>query len=321
MLRSPSSAGSSSSRRTSRGTSSGDRAATDGETSVPRCYRRRRSCRRSRRTLVARRRRPLGLSPLARLRRRGTRRSRRRSAVGPPGESCTARVVIAGAAGEPEVVVELARVRLNCAGRARARSPRRGRGSRRPGACGCATGRARARSGRARTPRADRSARSGRRRTRGRPERHARQLGDASSGCATWCSVRREHARSNEKSSNGSAVASPSTNVTFAGASRRARSSSSGTRSTPTTSPTSGASASASVPAPVPESSARSSPAAATEPAQLLAHRSTCSRRVRRRARRWPRSVRVRRRRSAQPSTTVRRARRGSDSMPARARS
>src|SRR2546423_1667758 len=50
----------------------------------------------------------------------------------------------------------------------------------------------------------------------------------AYSGCAMWCSVRREHARSKEPASNERLVASPSTKVTFAGAPRRARSSSSG---------------------------------------------------------------------------------------------
>ena len=76
-----------------------------------------------------------------------------------------------------------------------------------------------ARIGRARTPPADRPARSGRRRRRGRPALVTRaSSASASSGRSTWWSVRREHARSNETLSNGSAVASPSTNVAFAGA-------------------------------------------------------------------------------------------------------
>src|ERR671935_81540 len=89
----------------------------------------------------------------------------------------------------------------------------------------------------------------------------------ASSGRAMWCSVRSAPARSNDAYSNGSFVASPSTNETFGNRSARARacSSSSGTRSTPTTSRTCGASANASAPEPVPESSARSSPLGATK--------------------------------------------------------
>src|SRR5919201_2828946 len=89
----------------------------------------------------------------------------------------------------------------------------------------------------------------------------------ASSGRAMWCSVRSAPSRSNDAYSNGSFVASPSTNETFGNRSARARacSSSSGTRSTPTTSRTCGASANASAPEPVPESSARSSPLGATK--------------------------------------------------------
>src|SRR5689334_7491676 len=96
------------------------------------------------------------------------------------------------------------------------------------------------------------------------------------SGCATWCSVRRVKTRSNEPSSKGRLVASPSTNETFAGACARACSSKAGTMSSPTTSRTSGASASARVPAPVPTSSARSSPSGATNERSCSRTVSTC---------------------------------------------
>src|SRR5919204_433462 len=104
----------------------------------------------------------------------------------------------------------------------------------------------------------------------------------ASSGRAMWCSVRSAPARSNDAYSNGSFVASPSTNETFGNRSARARacSSSSGTRSTPTTSRTCGASANASAPEPVPESSARSFPESGTKRTMSFsseAARASCS--------------------------------------------
>src|SRR5512132_542850 len=97
-----------------------------------------------------------------------------------------------------------------------------------------------------------------------RPPRRVTRVSSAtaSSGRAMWCKERRVPAKSNEESSNGSFVASPSTNSTLSKPAARCRpcSSSSGTRSTATTSRTCGASANASAPAPAALSSARSSP-------------------------------------------------------------
>ena len=79
------------------------------------------------------------------------------------------------------------------------------------------------------------------------------------------CDAASSHSRRDRtiRSSTSSAVASPSTKLTFGNAPPRslASASSSGERSTPTTSRTYGASANARAPVPVPESSARSSPA------------------------------------------------------------
>src|SRR5262245_37251699 len=97
-----------------------------------------------------------------------------------------------------------------------------------------------------------------------RPPRRVTRVSSAtaSSGRAMWCGERSVPAKSNEESSNGSFVASPSRNSTFSkpAARRRPSSSSSGTRSTATTSRTCGASANARAPAPAALSSARSSP-------------------------------------------------------------
>src|SRR4051795_7058727 len=107
-----------------------------------------------------------------------------------------------------------------------------------------------------------------------------------SSGRGTWWRVRSDPARSNDAGSNGSCVASPSTNSMFGVlcARRRPCSSSSGTRSTATTSRTWRASANASAPAPLPESSARSSPLGAanrTTFASSSAARASCSAAIR----------------------------------------
>ena len=163
--------------------------------------------------------RPTGRSalPLAPAFAAGTSRSRRCTPQGHPARAPARSRCLALAAGEVEVVVELAAVR---AGRSRlSTSPFASNSCRRSTSGSEPRVRRVARALEAveleRLQRVDRCDLVDDE-ARGPPSRVTRTISAMTiSGCGMWWSVRSVPARSNEKSSNGSAVASPSTNVTL----------------------------------------------------------------------------------------------------------